>query len=150
MKTNFSEFFSFDSCGFIFFIFIQTISSSTGIFLWSESPSCNFTEELQLYRTTAASRQLINECDQEIRQVKNQITSNSRAKNKVTKPVKQLSRFFKWLQWVVLGELQVPNALQYRFKIFSSATRMNNGQNSVCFFISLICRCLEIKHSLKM
>ena len=45
-----------------------------------------------------------------------------RTKTKATKLVKFLSCFFKWLDCVVLGELQVSNALQHRFKIFSGTT----------------------------
>ena len=83
---------------------------------------------LQLYRKAiflaqllmAATNHLINKCDQEIRQVKNQVIKHEiRKKIKATRLVKFLSCFFKWLECVVLGELQVANALQHRFKIFS-------------------------------
>ena len=86
---------------------------------------------LQLYKTSiflaqlwmAASNHLINKCNQKIRQVKNQIIKHQIwRKIKATRLVKFLSCFFKWLECVVLGELQVPNALQHRFKIFSGTT----------------------------
>ena len=53
------------------------------------------------------------------------------------------------LRCVVLDLLQVPNTLQYRFKIFSIATLKNARQNGVCFFLNT-CRSLGIKHSSKM
>ena len=86
---------------------------------------------LQLYRTIiflaqlwmAASTHLINKCYQKIRQVKNQIIKHQiRRKIKATRLLKFLFCFFKWLERVLLGELQVPNALQHRFKIFSGTT----------------------------
>ena len=86
-----------------------------------------------------------------IRQVNNQIiTSNSRGKSKATRLVKLLPCILKWLERVVLGELQVPSALQYRFKIFSGTTQVNTDLNDVCFFL-LISRPFKIKnHSFKM
>ena len=82
----------------------------------------------------AASNHLINNCGQNIRQVKNEIIKHQiRKKNKTTRVVKFLS-FFKWLECVVLGELQVPNALQDRFKILSGTTQMNVDQNGACVF----------------
>ena len=81
---------------------------------------------------------LINACDQKIRLVKNQIITHhtlySGVKFKETRLVKLLPCFFKWLQGVVLRELQVLNALQYRFKVFIVATRINADQNDICFF----------------
>ena len=81
---------------------------------------------------------LINACDQKIRLVKNQIVTHhilySEVKFKETRLVKLLPCFFKWLQGVVLRELQVPNALHYRFNVFSVATRINADQNGICFF----------------
>ena len=62
------------------------------------------------------------------------ITSYSGRKFKATRLLKLLPYFFKWLQCVVLGELRAPNALQYRFKIFSGATRINADKNGICFF----------------
>ena len=88
MKTNFSEFFSFDSCEFIFFYFHLDYFFLHRYFSMVGKSILQLYRRTIAYRTTAASRQLINECNQEIRQVENQITSNSRAKNKVTKPVK--------------------------------------------------------------
>ena len=82
----------------------------------------------QLYRTTiflaqlwmAVSNHLINKCDQKIRLVKGQLIKHQiRRKIKATWLEKFLFCFFKWLECVVLGELQFPKALQHRFKIFS-------------------------------
>ena len=73
--------------------------------------------------------------------------SNSGGKIKATSLPKLLPCFVKKLQHVVLGELQVPNALQYRFKMLSGRTPRNADQNGV-WFLLLICRSLEIKHSL--
>ena len=98
---------------------------------------------LQLYRTTflfaqlwmAASNHLINKCDQKIRQVENQLIKHQiRRKTKATRLEMFLSSFFKWLESVLLGELQIPIALQYRFKIFSGSTKMNANQNGAGFF----------------
>ena len=86
---------------------------------------------LQLYRTTiflaqlcmVTSNYLINKCDQKVTQVKNKIINiKSGRKIKATRLVKFQYFFFKRLECVVIGELQVPNALQYRFKIFSGTT----------------------------
>ena len=49
---------------------------------------------------------------------------------KATRLLKLLPCFFKWLWSGVLGELQVPNAIPYHFKIFSGATRINADQDS--------------------
>ena len=101
---------------------------STGIFLGLFMVKKSI---LQLYKTTiflaqlrmAASNHLIIKCNQKIRQVKNQVIKHQiRRKIKAIRLVKFLSYFFKWLECVVLGELQVPNALQHRFKIFSGTT----------------------------
>ena len=74
----------------------------------------------------AASNHLINKCDQKNRQVKNQtIEHQIRRKIKATRLVKFLSCFFKYLECAVLGELQVLNALQHRFKVFSGI--LENG-----------------------
>ena len=56
----------------------------------------------------------------EIRHVKNENnnTSNSGEKIKVTRLMKWLPCFFKWLQRVLLGELQISKALRYRFENF--------------------------------
>ena len=71
----------------------------------------------------AASNHLINKCDQKIQQVKNQITKHRvRRKIKTTRLTKFLSYLFEWLECVVLAELQVPNALLHRFKIFTRTT----------------------------
>ena len=54
----------------------------------------------------AASNHLINKCDQKIRQVKNQIVKRQIWKKiKATRFVKFLSCFFKWFEFVALGEL---------------------------------------------
>ena len=71
----------------------------------------------------AASNHLISMYDKKIRQVKNQIQNiKSRRKIKATRLVKFLSCFFKWLECAELCELQAPNALQHRFKIFTGTT----------------------------
>ena len=113
-------------------------SISSGIFLSSKSRHLQmfcqiklFWSTLQLYRTIfflaqlsmAASNHLINKCDQKIRQVKNQIIERQIGRKiKAPRLVKFLSCFFRWLECVILGELQVLNALQHRFKPFSGTT----------------------------
>ena len=84
---------------------------------------------LQFYRTIflaqlwmAVSNHLFNKCDEKVIQAKNQIMKHQvRRKIKASGLVKVLSCFFKWLDCVILRELQVSNALQHRFKIFSDA-----------------------------
>ena len=49
----------------------------------------------------------------------------------------------------LFGELQVLNALQYHFKIFSGAIQINDDRNRVLLFL-IICISLETKHSFKM
>ena len=50
-----------------------------------------------------------------------------------------------------IWELQVPTALQYRFKIFNIATGMFKTLiKTVSAFFLIICIFLEIKHSFKM
>ena len=57
---------------------------------------------------------------------------------KPTRLLKLLPFFFKWLWSGVLGELQVPSAIQYHFKVFSGAIRINADQDSICFFSNYI------------
>ena len=66
-----------------------------------------------------------------IKKKKKNHISNSGGKIKATSLPKLLPCFVKKLQHVVLGELQVPNALQYRFKMLSGRTPRNADQNGV-------------------
>ena len=78
----------------------------------------------------------------------NNNTSNSERKIKATRLVKTLLCLFKQLECVVLGEVQVPNTLQYRFKIFSGTTQINANKTMPAFFL-IVCRSLGIKYFFK-
>ena len=98
---------------------------------------------LQLYRTTiflaqllmVASDHLLSKCNQKIRQVKNRMTTHHIAEEKLKK-----LGFWNWCLIFsngcidVIGELQLPNALQYCFKIFSGSNRINDDENDICLF----------------
>ena len=113
--------------------------SSTGIFLglWSKVPPCNFTEQLFFLHSCEwllPITKIISAIKKLGRWKIKKWNIKSRTKIKVTRLLKFLSRFFRWLECVLLGKLQVPNPLQYRFKTFSGETWRDTDQNGVCFF----------------
>ena len=113
------------------------MESCAGVLLGlrSKSPRCSFTEQLLLQLLAASDSYLINY--QKIRHVKNQIiiiTFYCGGKFKATRLVNLLPCFFKLLQSVILGKLQVPNALQYRFRRYDS----NKCWSKRCLFFYLI------------
>ena len=112
-------------------------------------PSCSFTEQLFFHscKWLLLIIYLINKCDKKLGMWKINTSHHI--------PEEKLKQLGLWNYCLIFSNvccvvcLASLNALQYRLKIFSGATRINADRNGFCFFL-IIWRSSEIKHSLKM